>query len=154
MSRISVGEQSVLSQPGNQRPTAWLGGDTLHFQSNADSSGQFDFFSLALTGGGKPVAYLEAPWTETDLQVSPDRTLATFVSAETGQPEVWIRDFPAGQGKWKVSRNGGRAPRWSPSGNELHYRRIGSTGGTTRTAPVESLFRVRIDRCFRSPDTV
>jgi serine/threonine-protein kinase len=136
-------EQSVLTQPGNQRPTAWLGVDTLLFQSNAANSGQFDLFSLALKGGGKPAAFLEAPWSETDLQVSPDRKLATYVSFETGQPEVWIRDFPAGQGKWKVSGNGGRAPRWSPSGKELYYWRIGTPGGS---APMDSLFRVRVDR--------
>ena len=142
----SGAEQPVLSQPGYQRPTAWLGPDTLLFQSIAANSRQFDLFSLALTGGAKPTVYLNAPWSETELRVSPDRKLATYVSVETGQTEVWIRDFPAREGKWKVSTNGGRAPRWSPDGKDLYYWRIGAPTGSAPTASTDSLFRVRVDR--------
>jgi Tol biopolymer transport system component len=142
----SGAELPLFSQPGNQRPTAWLGPDTLLFQSNAANSGQFDLFSLALAGSGKPTVYLNSPWSETDLQVSPDGRLATYTSVETGPADVWIRDFPVGQGKWRVSINGGRAPRWSPDGKDLYYWRIGAPTGSAATASTDSLFRVRVDR--------
>jgi Tol biopolymer transport system component len=144
----SGAEQSLLSQPGNQRPTSWLGPDTLLYQSNAANSGQFDLLVLPLKAGSKPVAYLEAPWSETDLLVSPDGKLATYTSMEGGTAEVWIRDFPTGSGKWRVSTNGGSCPRWSQDGKDLYYWRINPLGGA---APTDSLFKVRIDR---SPSVV
>jgi hypothetical protein len=32
-----------------------------------------------------------------------------------------VRSFPNGEGKWRVSTNGGAAPRWRRDGKELFY---------------------------------
>ena len=32
-----------------------------------------------------------------------------------------MRSFPTGEGKWRVSTNGGTAPRWRRDGKELFY---------------------------------
>jgi hypothetical protein len=34
---------------------------------------------------------------------------------------MYVRPFPAGDGLWPVSGNGGRAARWSRDGKELFY---------------------------------
>ncbi len=53
--------------------------------------------------------------------VSPDGKLLAYESMETGESEIFITTFPAGQGKWQVSKNGGGSPRWSGSGDRLYF---------------------------------
>ena len=88
--------------------------------------------------------------------MSPDGKWLAYVSEESGQPEVWIRPFPAVT-DWAVpvSRGGGLAPVWSRLGRvlELFYQqgqpaawhsrvwavRIDPASGRTLQAP-QSLF--------------
>ena len=56
--------------------------------------------------------------------------MSTAVSAASGwffhvggSDEVHVRPFPAGEGKWQVSIDGGDSPLWRPDGRELAYRR-------------------------------
>jgi serine/threonine-protein kinase len=131
-------EQLVLALPANQNALAWLRGDTIVFMS--DEAGQADLYVKSLGSSDKPKAYLEAPWIERELQVSPDGQLAVFTSAETGGTDVWIRDFPVPQGKWQVSSNQlSSSPRWSRDGRYVYYWRTSSVVSDT-------LFRARVER--------
>ncbi len=133
----SAGAESVLSRPGNQRPTHWLEDDVILFQSN--EAGSQDLWTYSTSGGGDPEPYLEAPWGEFMATVSPDGTLAAYVSNETGNTfDIWLHDFPVPAGKWRVSFGGGVAPRWSPDGSTLYYWK-GAPGA-------DSLFAVAIER--------
>ena len=53
--------------------------------------------------------------------ISPDGRWAAYVSRESGLDEVYVTRFPAGQGKWQVSRGGGNEPRWRRDGKELFF---------------------------------
>jgi serine/threonine-protein kinase len=55
--------------------------------------------------------------------LSPDGRWLAYASFETGAPQVYVRPFPdVDQGRWQVSTGqGGTAPMWSHSGNELFY---------------------------------
>ena len=44
-----------------------------------------------------------------------------YSSSESGQYEVYVRRFPDGGGKQRLSQNGGMQPRWSRNGKELFY---------------------------------
>ncbi len=55
--------------------------------------------------------------------VSPDGRWIAYEAVVSGVKDVYIRPFPTGDGKWQVSRGGGREARWSPRGDELIYRR-------------------------------
>jgi len=144
----SSGAESVLSRPGNQRPTHWLEDDVILFQS--DEAGNSDIWTVSVSGGGDPEPYLEAPWQEFVATVSPDGTLAAYVSTETGQSaEVWLHDFPVPTGKRRVSFGGGQGPRWSPDGKTLYYWK--GAGGA------DTLFSVAIERdpvVVRQPEFV
>jgi hypothetical protein len=55
--------------------------------------------------------------------VSPDNRWLAYVSGQTGRPEVFVVPFPAvADGKWQISTDGGREPRWSADGRELYIR--------------------------------
>jgi Tol biopolymer transport system component len=129
-------EQMLFSERGGQNPTAWISPDTILVQST--NGPQMDLFTFSLKSS-KATPYLQGPWFEGDVQVSPDGKLAAFVSQEGGNNDVWLRDFPVPNGKWQVSATGGRMPRWSPDGKDLYYWRQGF-------AFIDSLYRVRIDR--------
>lgn len=81
---------------------------------------------------------MQSPANEDQPSISPDRRLIAFRSNETGANQIWMRDFPVPQGKWNLSRGQGNAPLWSPDGRFVYFWR-----GAT---PLDSLFRVRIDR--------
>ena len=72
-------------------------------------------------GGQKPVPFLRSPFTESQGLFSPDGHWIAYSSDESGPYEVYVRPFPPGPGKWKVSIGGGELPRWSRDGKELFY---------------------------------
>jgi serine/threonine-protein kinase len=115
----------------------WLDDRTLLFDAVVPGRAT-DVFTVATDSGSVPVPYLQSPFDEREPWLSPDRRMLAFVSNETGSNVVWMRDFPAPQGKWNVSRGTARAPRWSPDGRFVYFWRVGS--------PLDTLFRARIER--------
>ena len=87
-----------------------------------------DLFVVPIGPGGFDAPPVEAPRPivvaerlQNSVDISPDGTLAAYDSNETGVSEVYITTFPAGQGKWQVSRNGGIRPLWSRTGDRIFY---------------------------------
>jgi WD40 repeat protein len=52
---------------------------------------------------------------------SPDGKWIAFGSEETGTPEVYIMDFPAGRARKRISSSGGKEVRWRGDSSELYY---------------------------------
>jgi len=80
-----------------------------------------DQWVLPLTGDRKAVPFLQSPFIEQWPQISPDGKWIAYTSNETGRPEIYVRPFPSGEGKWQISTNGGTFPRWRRDGKELFY---------------------------------
>jgi eukaryotic-like serine/threonine-protein kinase len=74
---------------------------------------------------GDPSVFLKTPFDEGDARFSPDGQFVAYVSDESGQDEVYVLDFPAGRNKWRISLQGGTAPRWRRDGRELFYMESG-----------------------------
>lgn len=57
-------------------------------------------------------------------QLSPDGRWSTWLSDESGQPEVYLSDFPEAKQKWQVSKGGvaRNTARWAPKGDAVYYR--------------------------------
>ena len=68
-----------------------------------------------------PVTFLESSDNVNMPQFSPDGRYLAYVSGESGRDEVYVRPFPDGPGRWRVSVNGGTTPRWSQDGKEVFY---------------------------------
>lgn len=56
-----------------------------------------------------------------ESSVSPDGRFLAYTATQSGQPEVFITRFPEGVGRWQVSVDGGRRPRWARTSGELFY---------------------------------
>ena len=95
-----------------------LDGRLLLFQAGPR---QNDLWTLPVSPGAKARPFLETAATERHGQFSPDVKWVAYSSDETGVPEVYVRRFPEGEGKWQISSHGGAQPRWRRDGKELFY---------------------------------
>jgi Tol biopolymer transport system component len=77
------------------------------------------------TANAAPVKFLQTEFDESFGQISPDGRWIAYLSNESGTYEVYVRPFPSGAGKWRISAPFGTAqasePRWSRDGRELFY---------------------------------
>jgi hypothetical protein len=63
------------------------------------------------------------------LQSGPKTGACQFIqSNETSRLEIFVKPFPAGEGKRQISVNGGVFPRWRRDGKELFYVEAGPGG--------------------------
>ncbi len=90
---------------------------------------QADLWYLTLEGEGtgseirpgEPVSFLQTEFLESAGQLSPDGKWIAYMSDESGVLEVYVRPFPTGGGKWKISSGHSIQPRWRSDGRELFY---------------------------------
>ena len=80
-----------------------------------------DVWLLPLTGKRTPRPLLQSEFSEEQAQISPDGRWISYTSNESGRSEVYVRDFPALTGKWRISTSGGGDARWRSDGRELFY---------------------------------
>jgi tRNA A-37 threonylcarbamoyl transferase component Bud32 len=57
--------------------------------------------------------------------VSPDGRFFAYQSSESGRAEIYARQID-GSGKWQISTDGGRSPRWSRNGRRIFFRHADS----------------------------
>jgi Tol biopolymer transport system component len=117
-------------------------GRTLLF-SQRGQGGQYDLWTLPLTGGGAATPYLNSPADETSARFSPDGRFVAYVSNDSGRREVHVASFPAGGVSARVSSGGGRVPRWSADGRELFY--ISGDGAVT-AVPIRTMPALQVGR--------
>jgi hypothetical protein len=70
----------------------------------------------------KPARYMEAPFSTTQCQFSPDSHWVAYTSFESrSRHEIYVQSFPVPSSRIRVSSNGGVQPRWRRDGKELFY---------------------------------
>jgi hypothetical protein len=62
------------------------------------------------------------PFNERGAVLSPDGRWLSFVTDESGVPEVYVQPFPGPGAKIPISTAGGLQPMWSRNGRELFFR--------------------------------
>jgi Tol biopolymer transport system component len=111
-----ITESDVLKAPSSWSPDGKI---LVYFQA---SGGSADVWAVALTGDRKPFPVLNSPAAnELYAQISPDGKWLAYQSNETGRPEIYVKQFPDGPGKWQVSTDGGQFVRWRGDGKELYF---------------------------------
>jgi hypothetical protein len=88
--------------------------------NNLSSKTNFDLWVLPMTGNSTPKPFFSTPFREGQGQFSPDGKWVAYTSDESGANEVYVRSFPAGDGKQRVSIKGGDFVRWRRDG-EMFY---------------------------------
>jgi serine/threonine-protein kinase len=63
-----------------------------------------------------------------------DGRLVAYDTDDPGQPEVFLARYPSGEGRWQVSQEGARRPRWAATAGALYYI---AGGGPSRRWLVE-----------------
>lgn len=90
-----------------------------------NDDGRRDIWQVPVSGGEQARPVLDTSSDEFGPRVSPDGRWLAYVSDETGQQEVYVRPMLGAGPSWRVSTEGGGAPRWSGTGRELFYRKRG-----------------------------
>jgi len=116
-----LGERPYSLSPDGKRLAVWQVGNT----------GSRDIFTIPVEAEpgpgvpgfrlGKAERYLETPFDEVHPAISPDGRWLAYSSNESGIHEVYVRPFPGPGGRWQVSMDGGRFPRWSRDSRELFF---------------------------------
>jgi Tol biopolymer transport system component len=78
-------------------------------------------FVWRLDASAAPQPILRTGYSIDELQVSPDGHLLAYISAESGQYEVYLQLFGRPGEKVRVSTDGGGQPKWRGDGKELFY---------------------------------
>jgi serine/threonine-protein kinase len=86
-----------------------------------DPNTQEDIWIVDLDGEQKPKAVLSTEHREYNPTFSPDGRWLAYVSDESGQPEIYLREYPDAGQQWTVPTRGATNPVWSRDGRELYY---------------------------------
>jgi serine/threonine-protein kinase len=118
-------EKRLLERKGNQFPSSYAPDGTLLFIERSKGRNGADLLTLAPDGTVTPLL-VSQPASKVGGQFSPDGNAIAYASDESGRDEIYVRQFgrsgDAGPAV-PVSSDGGSAPRWSPDGREIFYRR-------------------------------
>lgn len=128
-----AGEEKELFRVPNrtQFPTSWSrdGRFLLYVTLDRPKTGD-DVWVLPHQGDRKPTLLLGTVYNEWAATFSPDMRWIAYNSNETGRAEVFVCPFLAvgpsgapslGEGKWQVSEDGGRFPKWRADGKEIFF---------------------------------
>ncbi len=85
-----------------------------------------DLWVAPIDGSAAPQRVTNTPFREMDGKFSPDGKWIAYTSTESGRTEVYIRSFPIASDRIPISTGGGAMPAWTPDGQEIFYRGLGS----------------------------
>ena len=81
-----------------------------------------DIWMVSLEGDRTPRKFLQTPYVENEVALSPDGRWLAYQSNESGRFEIYVQPFPSGGRKLQISTDGGSTPQWSRNGREILYR--------------------------------
>jgi hypothetical protein len=112
-------EQQLLESAIHISPMSWSPDGLIVYRDRPPQAG-VQLWVVPLTGGQDSVLFSRTG-NENHAQISPDGKWIAYASDEAGSQQVYIRAFPSGVGKWKVSTASGDYPRWRGDGGELYF---------------------------------
>jgi serine/threonine-protein kinase len=124
----SLAAELVLDMEAPVLPTSIsTDGEMLLFGSGVAPN--FDVGMLALDTDQEPEMIVATAAEEELGSFSPDGRFFAFMSNETGQEEVYVREVASGRTfPVSTSTRGGAVPRWSRDGREIYYVSVTSPG--------------------------
>jgi Tol biopolymer transport system component len=86
-----------------------------------------DLWVLPMSGDRTPSVFLQTPFNEESPAFSPDDRWVAYDSDASGRFEVYVRSLAPGGGQFRISSNGGWAPKWRGDGRELFFLALDGT---------------------------
>jgi serine/threonine-protein kinase len=128
-------EKRELFAPVWSRDGKWL-----VFYTGRDGAGGPDILGFRPGVDKAPTSLVATRFSEAFPALSPDGRWLAYMSDESGRFEIYVVPFPnTGAGKWAVSTEGGRYPKWARSGKELFYSQFRPDGtGDIVAVPVST----------------
>lgn len=119
----SANDELLVTDLTVKTPTSWSSDGRYLAYTSVDytTRSRGDIYAVPLFGDRKPFPVVRTAFSETSAAFSPDGHWIAYDSDESGQPEVYVIAFPAAEGKWQVSVNGGTNAHWRSDGRELVY---------------------------------
>jgi hypothetical protein len=141
--RLSSGsgtEQKIYESDLPAAPMSWNGKYIVFWVQDPKTSG--DIWMLTLEGEQwKADKLIFTQYNETHPQISPDGKWIAFVDDSTNnRPEIFVKPFPSGDGKFQISDNAGDWPRWKGDSREIYYHSIGNTPQTLGVSAGQIVF--------------
>jgi len=128
-------DELLLEGSGDFTPTDWSADGRFIAYADRSSAISSDLWALPLFGDRKPFPLAQTEFAESSAVFSPDGRSIAYSSTEGGQPNVYVQPFPAGGGRYQVSRDGGSRPVWRANGKELFYLGL---DGTMMAVPIDA----------------
>ena len=138
--------ESLINEPRNLVPNSFTP-DGLHLVFHEEPpTGPIDLYLLSVSGERTVRPLLATEFSECCAAISPDGQWIAYQSNETGDFEIYIRPFPEVEGgKWQISIQGGREPRWRGDSKELYYLQQVGTKRSIIAVSVDTNPRFRAD---------
>jgi Tol biopolymer transport system component len=124
-------EEQLLESQAPVTATSWSSDGRSVVYVTVGEKTATDVWLLPLLGERKPIPLVMTPFNDNRGQVSPDGKWLAYDSNESGQSQVYVKPFPAGESKWQVSSGSGLTgfyPRWRGDGRELFYMDLAGGG--------------------------
>jgi Tol biopolymer transport system component len=144
-------EELLVKSNESKWPIDWSRDGRFILYQVDDPRTHMDLWVLPLTDGRKPFKFLGTDFVERNARFSPDGRWVAYSSNETGKFEVYVRSFPDGSGKRRISINGGDRPVWRGDGRELFYV---DEGGELMAVPIRTDGALEIGAATRILGTV
>jgi Tol biopolymer transport system component len=123
-------EELLVASDQIKTPNSWSADGHFLLYHSVEGTYNIDLWVVPMVGNRTPWVVLKTPVREGYAVFSPDDRWMAYMSAESGQMEIYVRPFvrpgvagtPAGAAEGKlVSTAGGIHPVWRPDGKELYY---------------------------------
>jgi len=113
--------ETLLESPSDLYPMGYSPDGRKLVYAGVDSVGKSQIGILDLETGEAVLIHEGVNYSEGGGSFSSDGRWLAYVSDETGNFEVYVESVTPGEGRWRVSSNGGGHPTWSPSNESLIF---------------------------------
>ncbi len=115
--------ERLTDSPNLQVAGAWTPDGHVLLYAEIAPDTRWDIWTLDLRDPARqPRPLLKTGLDEAQPALSPDGRWLAYAAKENGRWQIYVQPFPALDGKWQVSIEGGQEPLWSPDGQELFFR--------------------------------
>jgi len=131
-------ERQVWESKDHFHVTSWSSDGQTLIVEIARSATKNDLVAVDVkTGTARDL--LTSPYAEYNARLSPDGKWLSYVSNESGRPDVFVQPYPSLSARVPVSTAGGKEPVWSHDGRRLFFRTSDSlmVADLTSTSPLE-----------------